>query len=392
MSDAILVSEFQALAPKHVLAQEQALEWLCDAHTRAQASYAAHHDEQFDECSFRRDMHRAISRYGCSSSRIETRGVELSDCSHRNWEEMVVYDLLKYPEGKAMNARVECYSALALAGFERLYEGTEPAPTDLLHVTCTGYQSPSAAQLLVSNKSWGARTRVAHLYHMGCYASLPALRVASGLVHSSFGPESPVGNRVDVVHTEICSLHMNPLLHTPEQLVVQSLFADGIIRYSLTRAVPRYAKKAFRIGALLEHIVPNSANCMMWVPSHWGMLMTLTRDVPDRLSECLENFVHELCQRANLTNTEREMSRYAVHPGGPKILDLVAQQLHLSPDQMTHSRKILLTRGNMSSATLPHIWNDILDDEQVTDGEVVVSLAFGPGLTISGAVMRKELS
>ena len=41
----------------------------------------------------------------------------------------------------------------------------------------------------------------------------------------------------------------------------------------------------------------------------------------------------------------------------------------------------------MSSATLPHVWK-ALDDERLATGTKVVSLAFGPGLTIFGAVFE----
>jgi predicted naringenin-chalcone synthase len=44
----------------------------------------------------------------------------------------------------------------------------------------------------------------------------------------------------------------------------------------------------------------------------------------------------------------------------------------------------------MSSATLPHVWMRLLDDPAVAPGTPILSLAFGPGLTICAAVFRKE--
>ena len=67
-----------------------------------------------------------------------------------------------------------------------------------------------------------------HAYHMGCYAAMPALRIAAGFVATG-------SRRVDSSHTELCSLHLDPTDHRLEQLVVQSLFADGLIRYSADR-------------------------------------------------------------------------------------------------------------------------------------------------------------
>jgi predicted naringenin-chalcone synthase len=63
--------------------------------------------------------------------------------------------------------------------------------------------------------------------------------------------------------------------------------------------------------------------------------------------------------------------------------------LELTDHQVAASRDILFRFGNMSSATLPHIWMSLLGDDAVRPGTHVVSLAFGPGLTVSAALMVK---
>jgi predicted naringenin-chalcone synthase len=78
---------------------------------------------------------------------------------------------------------------------------------------------------------------------------------------------------------------------------------------------------------------------------------------------------------------------FAIHPGGPKIIETVKEALELAENQITESQKILFERGNMSSATLPHIWQLILEKEY-PPGTKVVSFAFGPGLTVFGAVFE----
>ncbi len=96
-----------------------------------------------------------------------------------------------------------------------------------------------------------------------------------------------------------------------------------------------------------------------------------------------------MCEKAELSQAEREAAAFAIHPGGPRILDLVQDRLHLSDPQVACSRSVLLSRGNMSSATLPHIWQELLRGDTLGDGQAVISLAFGPGLTLCGAVLRK---
>jgi predicted naringenin-chalcone synthase len=72
-------------------------------------------------------------------------------------------------------------------------------------------------------------------------------------------------------------------------------------------------------------------------------------------------------------------------------LDRAEQVLGLDEGQLAISRRVLRERGNMSSATLPHIWMAMAHAPDVPNDAAVISLAFGPGLTICGAVARKVL-
>jgi len=89
------------------------------------------------------------------------------------------------------------------------------------------------------------------------------------------------------------------------------------------------------------------------------------------------------------TGYELSKALFAIHPGGPKIVEQIRRKLGLSQEQIVETEKILYNYGNMSSATLPHIWEMILANEAYKSGSLIVGLAFGPGLCISGSVMEK---
>jgi predicted naringenin-chalcone synthase len=234
-------------------------------------------------------MRRRLKRFGCAEESISARGHELADCSHTRWEEMEVYRLAERASGESMRVRTSVFGQLAGAMLARLFAEIEPAPQHLVHVTCTGYEAPSAAQLLVASKGWGRLTSVTHAYHMGCYAALPALRIAAGFcAQGALGGSTKAGSRVDIVHTELCSLHVNPLRHEPEQLVVQSLFADGCIAYSLySQAEFPGDTSGLAILSLAEWLIPGSAEAMAWFCSDFGMEMVLSRNVPEKIANAL---------------------------------------------------------------------------------------------------------
>lgn len=83
-------------------------------------------------------------------------------------------------------------------------------------------------------------------------------------------------------------------------------------------------------------------------------------------------------------------SVFAIHPGGPRLIEQLGQLLELAPAQYATSLDVLRDHGNMSSATLPHVWMRLLDDRRVPAGTLIPSLAFGPGLTICGALLEKR--
>lgn len=350
----IVLNNFEILRPTVQLSQSDSLEFLASSHQKASED----HNENLNQ----ERLSVLIKRFGVKPTQIGNRGLESLEMSS---SVPSIYDRTKF-FGKRGNELLK-----------EFYQEEVTPPSHLIHVTCTGYISPSPAQHLVQTKKW-KNTRVTHAYHMGCYASIPAVRMAEGFIASG-------ETRSDIVHTEMCSLHLNPKDHSSEQLVVQSLFADGYIKYS---AIPAHeAKEGFAVKTILERIIPDTEADMTWQPAEWGMQMSLSRDVPEKIGSQLRSFVTDLCAAAgeDLATILKEAT-FAVHPGGPKIIDAVQTILELSNEQVAASKKILFEYGNMSSATLPHVWKEIL--ETAKPKKKVLSLAFGPGLTIFGALFE----
>jgi predicted naringenin-chalcone synthase len=184
-------------------------------------------------------------------------------------------------------------------------------------------------------------------------------------------------------------MHFNPLLHSPEQLVVQSLFADGFIRYRIGTEKPQKSR-SLKLLSMNEEQIPQSAAAMTWLPLPWGMAMTLSRDVPALISASVKGFVDRLILAAG-ENAQNVLPNlvYAIHPGGPKIIDHLQELLEAPDEKIAASRSVLKRYGNMSSATLPHVWNDVLEDEsRYPAGTRVISMAFGPGLTVAGSLFE----
>ncbi len=385
MQKPVLIKNFAMELPPYCRPQHESFEWLAAAHARA-AVTESHREDRL--AKWKERMIQRIRRYSCSEEHIGWRRSEIGDYLHTDWSRMEIFNLHENPRGRGLGVRNAIYSEAVNRAMEALFAGDPEPPSDLIHVSCTGYVSPSAVQRLIEQKGWHSKTKAMQVYHMGCYAALPALRLAASLVNNYEHSQA----RADLVHTELCTLHFNPSDHSPEQLIIQTLFADGHIRYSVLPAKDHDLQPGagtLEVLALHEEVVPDSLDDMKWTLSEWGFQMTLSRDVPGKIAHCLPHFLSTLFREAGMSGHEvTGTAVFAVHPGGPRILDLVEELLGLKKEQLRHSRRVLFERGNMSSATLPHIWMTAVSDPEIKPGAHMISLAFGPGLTIAGALFR----
>ncbi len=376
------LSDFHHLRPPYEIEQEKTLDWIAEAHARA-----SKREQQLDRegCdAFRVQIRDRLIRIGLGKERIQKRGTILSDFLEQDWSKMHIYPVDESPHGKGFTQRSEFFDREVSKIFEQFYPGETALPAHLIHVTCTGYVSPSPAQKLVSSRGAGATTVVTHAYHMGCFGAMKAVRIGAGYA------ALPSSSKIDIVHSEVCSLHLHPLRHQMEQLLVESLFADGFIKYTLSRK----KKKGLhlKVLALHEETIPDSTHAMSWSCEDHGLGMTLSKEVPVLIARSIDSFLQRLCTMAKLDKEKTVKGAFfAVHPGGPKILQHIKELLHLQRHQIEYSEQVLMDFGNMSSATLPHIWERMLSCEKVPSKALIIGLAYGPGLCVTGGLFTKGM-
>lgn len=263
----MILCNFRSIRPRFIVKQDATLSWLSLAHARAEAMKDKVTKEQ-DEKGFAERIAKLFLRYGCSPERIATRGLEISDFSHTRWNEMELFNYQDSPFGPTTSQRSEKFREIGTRVCAELFTEDQTPPDHIIHVTCSGYLSPSCAQERVAQNGWHDKVVVTHAYHMGCYAAVPAIRIANGYLAAALNPSDGSGNSscVDILHTEVCSLRIQAHEHSPEQLVVQSLFADGFIVYSAIQPNQQSTMKGsgLLLKTLHEVIVPDSANAITW--------------------------------------------------------------------------------------------------------------------------------
>ncbi|MFD2890451.1 3-oxoacyl-[acyl-carrier-protein] synthase III C-terminal domain-containing protein [Flavobacterium chuncheonense] len=344
-----------------------------------------------------------VDRYAVSSGNINQRQVlifdevedfitnKMKDTDPRKYEFPVGFEVIPGSHyGPKIQVRMDWFKQKLRFVFDKFYELTPEMPENLIHVTCSGYSSPSLAQEAVVHRNW-ASVKVTHSYHMGCYGAFPAIRTARGLLC-----QSDVNGRVDIIHTELLSAHLNLTEFSSANTMICSLFSDGFIGYSLYDQVSfdifkKQSRQAgLKILAAHEVIIPDSLEDMTWDLGEYSFLMTLSKRVPVFIRKNIKAFMTTLCDKINIDfDVEKDSIYFAIHPGGPKIIDYVVAELEINPSQAAWSYEVLKKRGNMSSATIPHVFTEIVNDRSIKSNTKVIAIAFGPGLTATGLILEK---
>jgi alkylresorcinol/alkylpyrone synthase len=237
--------------------------------------------------------------------------------------------------------------------------------------SCTGYVTPGLDILLARDLGMAPGTQRLFVGHMGCYAAIPGLGVVADFVRSRARPAV-------LLCLELTSLHVQPPTADAEQIIAHALFSDAA-----AAAVLQPQAQGYEVCDVASVTDVTTADHMTWDVTDLGFRMGLSARVPDVLDEHVAGLVTDLLTRHGLALSD--VDGWAVHPGGPRILDVVQARLNLSDADLAASRRVLAEHGNCSSPTVLMI----LDELRPAAPEHVLALAFGPGLTLYAALLRR---
>jgi len=286
----------------------------------------------------------------------------------------------EHDRGPATAERMAVYErearALALpAAREALRRGQVPADevTDLVTVSCTGFVAPGVDSALIERLGLPPTTERTHVGFMGCHGTLNALRVAHARTESA-------PDRVALVcSVELCTLHF-AYGWDPDMLVANALFSDGA---AAVVGRGRAADGDWKVAGSGTLLMPDSADAMTWRVGDHGFRMTLSARVPDLIETHLGGWLRAWLGGYGLGL--QDVSSWAVHPGGPRILTAVEEALGLDAEQTRASREVLSECGNMSSGTSLFILDRL---RRGGASPPCVALAFGPGLVVEALLLH----
>nr|AHL69646.1 chalcone synthase 1 [Emblica officinalis] len=261
--------------------------------------------------------------------------------------------------------------------------------THLVFCTTSGVDMPGADYQLT--KLLGLKPPVKRLmmYQQGCFAGGTVLRLAKDLA------EDNKAARVLVVCSEITAVTFRGPSDTHlDSLVGQALFGDGAAAIIVgSDPIPEVEKPMFELVSAAQTILPDSDGAIDGHLREVGLTFHLLKDVPGLISKNIEKSLVEAFKPLNINDWNSLF--WIAHPGGPAILDQVEAKLGLKPEKLKATRQVLAGYGNMSSACVLFIMDEMrkksVEGGLQTTGEGLewgVLFGFGPGLTVETVVLH----
>ncbi|KAI3444759.1 hypothetical protein Pfo_001424 [Paulownia fortunei] len=266
-----------------------------------------------------------------------------------------------------------------------LKEWKRPAAdiTHVVYVSSSEIRLPGGDLYLASELGLKNDVGRVMLYFLGCCGGVTGLRVAKDIA------ENNPGSRVLLTTSETTILGFRPPNKSrPYDLVGAALFGDGAAAV-IIGSDPITGKEFpfMELNYAIQQFLPGTNNVINGHLSEEGIYFKLGRDLPQKIEENIEEFCNKLMAKAGLK--EYNDLFWAVHPGGPAILNRLESTLGLESQKLECSRRALMDFGNVSSNTIFYVMEYTREELKKENAEEWgLALAFGPGITFEGILLR----
>lgn len=264
--------------------------------------------------------------------------------------------------------------------------GVKASEVDLIISTSvTGLAVPSIDSRLIPQLNFRPDIKRLPTFGLGCVAGATGIaRVHDYLLGN------PDGVAI-LLSIELCSLTVQPDDLSMANIVASGLFGDGaaaVVMLGERRALSM-GLAGPRVLSSRSRIYADSEDAIGWDINETGFHIVLSAEVPKLIEDQIDADVTNFLANNNLQKSD--ITNWICHPGGPKVIKAVADALKLSDEQLVLTWKSLETKGNLSSASILHLLQDIFyesDDSPPQVGSYGLIISMGPGFGTELVLVR----
>jgi len=274
----------------------------------------------------------------------------------------------RFRRGAVELGKLAVLRALERAGWARL-------DVDFLATTtCTGRMCPSLDAHIIEELGLKSSIQRVHVGDTGCASAMVALQQSCNHLHAF--PD----HRAIMVAVEVCSAAYFPDDRL-ESAVAHAIFADGAGAMALHAVGDGPAIVRHQTIFRSEHLAAMGFEYPGGRPR-----VVLAKDVRRIGGAMIKEMADALLTAQGLRKAD--IRHYVLHSAGRRVIDQAAELMDLAEDQLAHSRRVLRHYGNMSSATVLFVLDEVLRARESTPGEWGLMIAVGPGFAAEGALLK----
>lgn len=241
----------------------------------------------------------------------------------------------------------------------------------LFFVTVTGIATPSIDARLVNRMGLRADLKRTPVFGLGCVAG------AAGLSRVSDYLRGFPDQNAALLAVELCSLTLQREDLSVQNIIASGLFGDGAAAVVLKGAAKAGASGGPRVVATQSVFYPDTERIMGWDFVDSGFKVVLSPKVPDLVRIHIRDNVDTFLSAHGLDRSR--IRHWIAHTGGPKVLSAFEEALQLPESALARSWESLKTVGNLSSASVLFVLEDLLASNTAAEGDFGLLLAMGPG-------------
>jgi alkylresorcinol/alkylpyrone synthase len=249
----------------------------------------------------------------------------------------------------------------------------------VIGVSSTGYLMPTLETHLLEHLRLAPSCRRLPLTQLGCAGGAAGLALAAQLCAGA-----PAAT-VLVVSVELPSLSFPSTEPSPTDVIAALQFGDGAAAAVVASGATQRGPEVLAAGSV---VFPGTLERDGVHLTTGGLRLRRPRGLAEILRRTLGDAVDGFLARHGVARGD--IAFWVVHPRNPELLDAAAASLQLPDGAVAASRAVWRRSGNLISAAVFHVLNELRSAAPPPPGRLGVMVAFGAGFGCEMVLMQSH--